>query len=219
MIKRTVFVTAVSLFFAVTAEASHLEPPLDLPTADAEAGKQKAKMCASCHGEDGNSSNPVYPSLAGQVPGYIAAQLSLFKSGQRKNDIMAGMAAGLSEQDLANLDAYYSSQQIKPGVVSAAEGDAVRRGERLYRGGYAPLQVAACISCHGPQGHGVPPRYPRVAGQHRKYLEDQLLSFKASYETSDVGSRSSYGDIMTRIAFLLSDQQIKDVSAYMHALN
>lgn len=218
MIKQIAFVAAL-ISFSMLAAASHLEPPLDLPTADVEAGKQKAKMCASCHGADGNSSNPVYPSLAGQVSGYIAAQLSLFKSGQRKNDIMAGMAAGLSEQDLADLDAYYSSQQIKPGFVSEKEKDSVRRGERLYRGGYAPLQVAACISCHGPQGYGIPLRYPRVAGQHRKYLEDQLLTFKASYETPEIGSRFSYGDIMTRIAFLLSDQQIKDVSAYMHALN
>lgn len=218
MIKHVALVAAlVSLSF--TTHASHFEPPLDLPTADLEAGKEKAKTCASCHGADGNSSNPAYPSLAGQVPGYIAAQLSLFKSGQRKNDIMAGMAAGLTEQDLADLDAYYSSQQITPGSVSEEEKESVKRGERLYRGGYAPLQIASCISCHGPRGNGVPLRYPRVAGQHRKYLEDQLMSFKASYETPEIGSRFSYGDIMTRIAFLLSDQQIKDVSAYMHALH
>ncbi len=218
MIKQLAFV-AVLVSFSFAGNAGHLEPPLDLPAADAAAGEQKAKVCASCHGADGNSTNPTYPSLAGQVQGYIAGQLSLFKSGQRMNDIMAGMAAGLSAQDLADLDAYYSSQKINPGLASEEEKDSVLRGERLYRGGYAPLQVAACIGCHGPQGHGVPLRYPRVAGQHRKYLEDQLLTFKASYETPESGARFSYGDIMTRIAFLLSDQQIKDVSAYMHAMN
>ncbi len=217
MVTRTaIFAATMSLSFAVSA--SHLEPPLDLPSADPEAGKLKAQVCASCHGADGNSANPAYPSLAGQVPGYIAAQLALFKGGQRKNDIMAGMAAGLSEQDLADLDAYYSGQKLKPGFVSEEEKESVLRGERLYRGGYAPLQVAACIGCHGPQGHGVPQRYPRVSGQHRKYLEDQLSTFKASYETPESGVRFSYGDIMTRIAFLLSDQQIRDVSAYMHAM-
>ncbi len=218
MIKLLPF-AAVLVSFSLAGNASHLEPPLELPAADAAAGQDKAKVCASCHGADGNSTNPAYPSLAGQVYGYIAAQLSLFKSGQRKNDIMMGMAAGLSEQDLADLDAYYSSQKTKPGVVSEKEREAVLRGERLYRGGYAPLQVAACISCHGPQGHGIPLRYPRVAGQHRKYLEDQLLAFKGSYETPETAVRFSYGDIMTRIAFLLSDQQIKDLSAYMHAMN
>ncbi len=218
MIKQVAFV-AVLVCFPFAGNASHLDPPLDLPAADAEAGKQKAKVCVSCHGADGNSTNPAYPSLAGQVSGYIAGQLSLFKSGQRKNDIMAGMAAGLSEQDLADLDAYYSRQEIKPGLVSKEEKESVLRGERLYRGGYAPLQVAACISCHGPRGHGVPMRYPRVASQHRQYLEEQLLTFKASYETPEAGARFSYGDIMTRIAFLLSDRQIKDVSAYMHAMN
>jgi cytochrome c553 len=218
MIKQVAYV-AVLVSFSVAGNAGHLEPPLDLPAADAKAGQQKSKVCATCHGADGNSTNPTYPSLAGQVDGYIAAQLSLFKSGQRKNDIMAGLAVGLSDQDLADLDAYYSSQEIKPGFVSEEEKDSVLRGERLYRGGYAPLQVAACISCHGPQGHGVPLRYPRVAGQHRKYLEDQLTTFKATYETPEAGARFSYGDIMTRIAFLLSEQQIKDVSAYMHAMN
>jgi cytochrome c553 len=218
MIKQVAFV-AVLVCFSFASRAGHLEPALDLPTADVEAGKQKAKVCATCHGADGNSPNPIYPSLAGQVPGYIAAQLSLFKSNKRVNDIMRGMVAGLSTQDLADLDAYYSTQEITPGSVSEEEKESVLRGQRLYRGGYAPLQVAACISCHGPQGRGVPIRYPRVAGQHRKYLEDQLLTFKASYETPEAGTRFSYGDIMTRIAFLLSDRQIKDVSAYMHAMH
>ncbi len=198
--------------------AAHTEPNLDLPPADVEAGKQKSTACAACHGVDGNSANPKYPSLAGQVPGYIADQLDLFKSGGRKNDIMAGMVAGLSMQDMADLDAYYSQQKMQPGAIAEDELDLARRGERLYRGGYAPLNVAACISCHGPDGRGVPIHFPRVAGQKRAYLEDQLRAFKASYQHPESGVRISYGDIMTSIAFLLSDEQIKEVSAYMHAL-
>ena len=198
--------------------AGHLEPALDLPSADVTAGKEKSKACAACHGVDGNSTNPAYPSLAGQAPGYIAGEISMFKSGKRKNDIMAGMVAGLSEQDWSDLDAYYASQDLKPGAAAEEEKALVIRGQRLYRGGYAPLQVAACIGCHGPRGRGIPRRYPRVAGQKQQYLETQLLAFKGSYETPESGVRKSYGDIMTRIAFLLSDRQIKEVSAYMHAL-
>ncbi len=209
-----VFVMPVS----IATFAAHTEPILDLPPADLEAGKQKSKACAACHGVDGNSTNPMYPSLAGQVPGYIADQLDLFQTGGRKNDIMAGMVAGLSKQDLADLDAYYVSLELKPSAIPKEERDLAKRGERLYRGGYAPLNVAACIGCHGPNGRGIPIHFPRVAGQQREYMENQLKAFKDSYQHPESGVRISYGDIMTSIAFLLSDQQIKEVTAYMHAL-
>lgn len=204
MIKRTSLAacTVLSLMVWVVASAA----------GDPEAGKEKSKACAACHGVDGNSVNPIYPSLAGQVPGYIADQLAAYKSKRRQNEIMAGMAAALSDQDMANLDAYYASQKIAGGAVSEQEQVSALRGERLYRGGYAPMQIAACMSCHGPSGHGVPRRFPRVAGQQRQYLETQLLAFKA-------GKRKGYLDIMARIAFRLSEQQIKDLAAYMYALN
>lgn len=177
-----------------------------------KAGEEKAKqLCASCHGADGNSANPQFPSLAGQVPGYVSDQLQRFKSGERANDIMKGIAAGLADEDMAGLDMYYTSQSIAPGAVPEEDKKMAERGERLYRGGYAPMSVSACMSCHGPSGHGVPRQYPRVAGQKREYLEQQLLAFKS-------GKRMSYSDIMNSIAFRLSEQQIKEVSAYMHAL-
>jgi cytochrome c553 len=179
---------------------------------DAVAGETAAKqMCAACHGADGNSPAPNFPSLAGQVPGYVADQLARFKSGERENAVMAGIAQPLTPEQMANLDAYFSSQEVKPGAVPEEDKESAERGGWLYRGGYAPMDVAACMSCHGPSGHGVPRRYPRVSGQKREYLEQQLLAFKS-------GQRPSYGNIMTSIAFRMSAQQIKDVSAYMHAL-
>ena len=137
---------------------------------------------------DGNSSNGDYPSLAGQVPGYIAQQLANFKSGIRGNIIMGGMAQTLTEEDMANLDAWYSSQQ--PTIYTLAEDqlETAQLGETLYRGGYPPRQVPACMGCHGPAGSGIPPIFPRLAGQHAKYTETQLLAFKAEQRRSEIMS-------------------------------
>lgn len=178
---------------------------------DAKAGEQKAQPCAACHGPNGIGTAPENPNLAGQVPGYIADQLARFKSGQRQNPIMAGMAAGLSEQDMADLDAYYSSLDAPRGAVPEDQAGAARRGGELYRGGDKELEIAACMSCHGPSGHGVPTRFPRVAGQKQKYLVTSLQAFKT-------GDRQSDGDIMNDVAFLLSQEQIEDLAAFMHAL-
>lgn len=196
---------------AVLASLASVHAAPSQAAGDAAAGAEKAKACAACHGPDGNSAIPMYPSLAGQVPGYVAKQLVAFKTGARESAVMKGMADPLSEQEMADMDAYYAKQTAKPGSVTDAERDLATDGQKLYRGGYVPFQISACMSCHGPSGHGVPPQYPRVAGQSRSYMEAELLKFKS-------GKRKSQGDIMTSIAFRMSEQQIKAVSAYMHAI-
>lgn len=178
---------------------------------DPEAGQAKAQTCVACHGADGIGTAPENPNLAGQVPGYIADQLARFKSGQRQNAIMAPMAAGLSEQDMADLDAYYSSMEAPRGAVSEEQEASARRGGELYRGGDKSLEIAACMSCHGPAGQGIPTRFPQVAGQKQAYLLSSLQAFKS-------GERQSDGDIMNDIAFLLTQQQMEDLAAFMHAL-
>lgn len=180
-------------------------------TGDATAGEQKAQTCAACHGADGVGTAPENPNLAGQVPGYIADQLARFKSGQRQNAIMAGMASGLSEQDMADLDAYYSSLEAPKGAVPEDQAESARRGGELYRGGDQELNIAACMGCHGPSGRGIPTRFPRVAGQKQQYLLTSLQAFKS-------GDRQSDGGIMNDIAFLLTEQQMQDLAAFMHAL-
>lgn len=178
---------------------------------DASAGEEKSQTCVACHGADGIGTAPENPNLAGQVPGYIADQLARFKSGQRENAIMAGMSAGLSEQDMADLDAYYSSMEAPRGAVPEDEAESARRGGALYRGGDKSMDIAACMSCHGPSGRGIPTRFPRVAGQKREYLLASLQAYKS-------GARQSDADIMNDIAFLLSQQQMEDLAAFMHAL-
>ena len=179
-------------------------------TGDPVAGQQKAQVCGACHGADGNSTMAQNPVLAGQPPGYTAKELARFKSGARVNPIMAGMTQPLSEQDMRDLDAWYSSQDAEAREVSSDDLDLARAGEQIYRGGYAPLSIPACMACHGPAGYGIPPNYPRLSAQWPEYLETQLLAFKS-------GQRAS--EVMGPIAFLLSAQQIKVLSLYMSALH
>ena len=120
------------------------------------------------------------------------------------------MVAALNESDMQNIAAYYASLRIKPG--SAANAALARRGEKIYRGGNAKTGVSACMSCHGPTGHGIPPHFPRVSGQNSAYTEKQLLAFKS-------GERPGYNDMMTRIAFRMSEAEIKAVSEYMAGLH
>jgi cytochrome c553 len=177
---------------------------------DVAAGKVKAAACAACHGADGNGgADPSWPKLAGQHENYLVAQLQAFKSGARKDPLMSPMAAPLSQKDIENLAAYYSSQEIRPGA--AASEELAAKGERIYRGGNAKTGVSACMSCHGPSGHGIPPRFPKVSGQTPAYTEKQLLAFKSSRRESDA-------EIMTRIAFRMSEAEIKAVSEYMAGL-
>lgn len=176
---------------------------------DAEAGAGKVATCVACHGQGGVSTNPEYPSLAGQVPGYVGKQLHAFKGGERQNPVMSPMAVPLSDEDIADIDAYYAAQEPPQRFIGEEQVEAARRGERIYRGGYRPFSVAACMGCHGPGGHGIPPNYPRLSGQQAAYLEQQLLAFKS-------GDREN--EIMNPIAFKLSREQIRDIALYVSAL-
>lgn len=172
-------------------------------------GKTIATPCVACHGVNGNSATDQFPNLAGQVPGYIAEQIVKFQTGERKNAVMAGMVAKLSKQDIADLDAYYSSLKANKGSITPAQEESALAGGKLYRGGYQPFSIPACMGCHGPSGHGIPPTFPRISGQHAAYIEAQLLAFKS-------GERKD--PIMNPIAFPLSAQQIKELALYISAL-
>lgn len=196
--------TAMSLWLVMIA-------PAQAANGNVAAGQAKAAVCAGCHGADGNGgADPLWPKLAGQDPDYIAKQLADFKSGARQDPIMAGMAAPLSAADMKNIGAYYASLKPKPGA--ARDAQLAKQGEKVYRGGDAKMGVSACMSCHGPSGHGIPPRFPKVSGQNAAYTRKQMLAFKS-------GSRANDGETMTRIAFRMSEQEIKAVSEYMAGLH
>jgi len=177
----------------------------------AEKGKEKVAVCAGCHGADGNGLEgaPLNPKLADQVPGYIKKQLMAFKDGSRQDPIMAGMVAALTEEDMADIDAFYASLPVKNVGVSKADEEQALAGQKIYRGGFKKLNISACMSCHGPSGHGIPVQYPRVSGQNAAYTEKQLHAFKE-------GTRKHA--MMNPISFLLSNDQIKQLSLYMQGL-
>ena len=176
---------------------------------DLAAGEAKyTAMCAACHGADGNAGSPEYPKLAGQHPEYLAKQLAEFKSGKRANAIMSGMAAALSDEDMKNMSAWLAAQKAKQGF--AKEKDTVALGERIYRGGIAERQIAACAGCHSPTGAGIPAQYPRMSGQHAAYNAAQLTAFRDGVRKNSVQ--------MTQIAAKLNDREIKAVADYMAGL-
>ena len=180
------------------------------PAAKADPAKAQqivTTVCAACHGADGNSTAPANPSLAGQHLAYLETQLKNFKSGERKNALMSGMAANLTPEDMKNLAAYYAWQKLKP--QSARDKALAEQGRQLYRGGNAASGVAACAGCHGPTGAGIPVQYPRLAGQYADYNLAQLKAFRA-------GERVNVA--MQGIAARLTDQEMKAVSEYIAGL-
>ncbi len=183
-------------------------PAAVLYAGDVAAGKNKAATCAACHGTDGNSLVPMYPSLAGQSANYIAKQLADFKSGARKNPVMAGMAAALSPEDMNDLAAFFAVQTAKPGT-----GETDAAGQKLYFGGDAANGIAACIACHGVKGKGMKQAgFPSLAGQSKDYLKAQLASFRDGSRDNDNNG------IMRNIAIKLSDADIDAVSQYISSL-
>jgi cytochrome c553 len=178
---------------------------------DAAAGQTRAITCAACHGADGNSLNPEWPSLAGQHESYLIKQLQAFKSGARQNVLMSGQAMALSDQDMADLAAYFASQ--KP-ARRTADPALVKAGEQLYRGGNKETGTPACLACHGPAGLGnITAAWPLVAGQHATYTAAQLAAYRAGQRTTDGDTQ-----IMRNVAARLTDDEIKAVASYIQGL-
>jgi cytochrome c553 len=178
---------------------------------NAAAGKSKAVMCAACHGADGNSPSDMFPKLAGQGEAYLVKQLTEFKSGVRSNAVMASMVAALSEQDMADIAAYYSSKTITPGAVSE---DLAATGQQIFRAGNKESGLPACMACHGPTGAGVPAaKWPALSGQHSAYVEAQLKSFAAGTRSNDPNS------MMRDIASKMTADEMKAVAAYVAGLH
>ncbi len=201
---------AAGLLFAASASANTPAPTPSAKGDPAKAQKIVSDVCAACHTTDGNSTNPTYPALAGQSPEYVAKQLHEFKVGIRKNATMAPNAAKLSDEDMLNLAAYFSAQQPKPRM--AKDISLIAEGQKIYKGGNAGSGVPACASCHGPTGAGIPVQFPRLAGQHDKYVLSQLKNFRSGDRTNDGGK------MMEVIARKLTDQEMKAVAEYVNGL-
>jgi len=185
------------------------------PTAKADSANGQniaGKICAACHGADGNSPTPANPKLAGQVPEYLQKQLANFKPAagkraERENPIMGGMVAGLSVEDMRDVAAYYAAQRTNPGAVK--NRDAFALGRKIWRGGDMSKGLPACAACHGANGAGLPAQYPRLAGQYAEYTEAQLKAFRSSERRNDANR------MMQAIAARMSDPEIRAVADYI----
>lgn len=178
---------------------------------NAEAGQAKAAVCGACHGADGNSPAPNFPKLAGQGERYLLKQITDIKEGRRNVVEMTGILDGMSEQDMADVAAYFASQT---GSLGAADPALAARGEEIFRGGNLETGLPACTGCHSPTGKGNPPAgYPHLAGQHAAYTAKQLTDFREGNRTNDGDSM-----IMRTVASRLSNKDIEAVASYIQGL-
>lgn len=187
---------------------------------NAANGQAKSAACGACHGMDGNSVNPEWPKLAGQIPEYIVKQLHDFKAGRRSNETMSPMAQPLGKEDIEDLAAYFAAQKPNAGEARA---ELRARGEQIYLKGRHRPAVIACIGCHGPQGQGnsewgrnlaPPPAVlaPALGGQQAAYVVKQLQDYRKKARTNDVGR------VMRDISSRLSEEDIAAVAEYITAL-
>jgi len=175
-----------------------------------EAGQTKSMTCVACHGVDGNSVNPEWPSIAGQHETYMIRQLKAFRDGTRQNVLMSPMAVGLTDQDIEDLAAWYSSQAAHGGETEPSK---VKLGQKVYRAGNVEEHAMACAACHGPTGGGNPlASYPAIQGQRASYVAAQLRAYKSGTRASDPNQ------MMRSVAARLSEAEIDAVASYVQGL-
>ena len=181
-----------------------------LVAGDIQAGEDKSIVCSACHGQDGNSINPLWPSLAGQHEQYTINTLKAYQNGARVNIVMKAQLMALTEKDFEDIAAYYNAQKMQKKDYDYA---LAKKGESLYRGGNASTGVAACIACHGPTGRGNPGAgYPYLAGQHAQYTKDALKGYIT------LERKAGLNDMMQSLALRLTAEEIEAVSEYIQAL-
>jgi cytochrome c553 len=200
------------LSFGAASILSALSSDSLAAAANPAAGREMAaKICAACHGADGNSVIVENPTLARQHLEYLEKQLKDFRANkERKNAVMQAIATGLSDTQMKDVAAHYAAQ--KPAENVARNEAAAKLGETIYRGGNVQLGVPACAGCHGPAGAGIPVQYPRLAGQHKNYVVSQLKSFRRGERANDANA------VMRTIAARLNDTQIDALGEYIAGL-
>jgi len=210
-----VFATRISKGLAVVVVALLATGPVHA-AGNAETGKTQAPPCGACHGQDGATGlDATYPNLAGQNQKYLLRQLQMIQAGTREIPLMAGQLNGKSEQDLADLAAYYASLPTK---LAQAEGDdaSIAMATRLYRGGNLQKSVAPCSACHSPGGVGnAPAGFPLLSGQSPQYTITQLTAYREGIRKTD----EDYGGMMRDVAAGLNDTEIKALADYLRGVH
>jgi cytochrome c553 len=163
----------------------------------------KVALCAACHGEDGNSTVPLYPVLAGQSWRYIYIELKDFKEGRRTDPLMSPMAADLTNDEMMALGNWFAAQKQKP--------TGFKPDPQKVAAGKAKADEVLCAMCHLGNFSGQN-EIPRVAGQHYEYVVKQLRDFKTKTRTNDAGN-------MTSVAGTLSDTDIENLAQFAASLD
>jgi len=204
------FTAALLALAATTAQAA------EMIRGDAAAGETKAVTCAACHGADGNSVVPNFPKLAGLGEKYLLKQMKDIRDGRRVVAAMAGQVDNMSDQDLADIAAFYDS---KTRSTELADAELLELGRKVYMSGIMERKVAACSGCHSPSGKGNGPGgFPGLAGQHADYIAGQLKMFRKGYEDPSGRTNDGESKIMRTTAFELSDLEIEAVASYAAGL-
>lgn len=207
----TIWVLVVTVVGAVGLSARAGEPPAsDAVDAQTSAQTLVTHVCEACHGKNGNSTDPSVPSLAGQGSIYLRSQLAAFQA-QRRVGVMSGIAMNLSDTDIRVATRYFSQQILQAHPSRTADSNALRHGRAIYDVGIAATNVPACASCHALDGAGLAADFPRLAGQHSRYVAAQLRAFRAD-------SRLSTNTMMQSVAAKLSDKEIVAVADYIEGL-
>lgn len=188
---------------------------------DASAGKELTAVCAACHGADGNSPAASFPIIAGQGERYLLKQLRDVKAGARVIGQMTGLLDNLSDQQLADMAAYYASQVSD---IGEADPDLFALGQQLYKAGNAATGVPACIGCHAANGKGnAIAGFPALGGQYADYTVSQLRKFQNGYRASapaeDARMNDGDGAMMRTIAHNLKDFEIEALASYIRGLH
>ena len=199
-----------ALRFGASARRALLAAALALPAAaGADTKELVTTVCGGCHGEDGNSVAEIFPRLAGQHAEYLTKQLNEFMSGKRKSDVMAGVIAGLKSEDVPGLAAHYAAQRPQRGT--AQDATLAATGKLVFDDGNTTTGVPACVGCHQPEAAGNE-RFPRLAGQHREYLLQQMKQFQTGERNNDRAK------VMRTIAGRMTEQEIGAVVEYLAGL-
>jgi len=215
------FSVTLAAALAFAAFASMPAPAADAVKGSAEAGATKAAVCTACHGVNGNSTNPEWPNLAGQNAAYIREQLAFFKAKKRNNPVMQPIVDPLTEQDMADLAAFFSAQTPTGGEADPSYWKA---GETLYRSGDTSRNIPACTACHGPAGQGNPGAgYPALRAQHSVYTVKQLQDYLTKNRYRDASDANTVyatrnSAMMTTIAARLTPEDIRNVASYLQGL-
>ena len=187
------------MLVSALAEAQQKSTPPELVT----------RVCSTCHGPRGISISPMFPNLGAQQPVYLETQLKAFRDRSRADPhaqaFMWGMAAQLTDAAITEIAAYYAAQP--PASGKPAGRDETAAGKKIFEEGIPAQQVPPCQSCHGDKAGGNGP-FPRLAGQHRPYLERQLAAFI---------SNARANEIMHANAKDLTALQISQIAAFLSA--